>query len=390
MTVSCAMPISVRNSHLPASRPPMPTRVDSTRSSVPESTSSSSAPLGTRRSRTAGTSRRCPRRRTRSRLSRLPWRITSTVSMAMPKMPRRAACGAAAAWRRRLACSWASQRIHRGALLRRQRAGVALELRDATLHQDVRRRRHRHFLQQAVDHLRRDLDPRRRPAAARAAPAAWPKRRCARRQPARQNDRDRHVPVAHQLFRGGAIQRRALAVRVDRRPHAQTLLRRGVRRSDRRLSSLSSSSTTATRIRARGALPWLPNTVAKIEKKIDRQQEGQRLRDAIALEVGPADPQAASQSFPQLPSGQMDEHRLQARAADLDVLDLAPLRSHRGEQRRKLTRDIGHARPQHAAGPRRHVSSPAAAAASGASVAASRSDGVRPSDRRARRASPRR
>ena len=44
ITQSCAMPMSARNIHFPASRPVMPMLVDSSRSSVPDSTSSSSAP----------------------------------------------------------------------------------------------------------------------------------------------------------------------------------------------------------------------------------------------------------------------------------------------------------------------------------------------------------
>ena len=42
----------------------------------------------------------------------------------------------------------------------------------------------------------------------------------------------------------------------------------------------------------------------------------------------------------------MDEHRLQARTADLDVLDFAAAGAHGRKQRREIARDVGHARAQ--------------------------------------------
>ncbi len=172
--------MSARNSHLPASSRSCRCCVDSSRSSVPDSTSSSSVPPAPATTRTAGTSRRCRPRRTRRAIRRrLSVRITSTTSTLTP-MPPAAGGDPAPPAGRPCAFSRGSHCVDRRLLLRRQRARVLLELAHASLHQQVGRRRHRHLLQQAEHHLRRDRirdvgeQLNRRPAAARSRSSRTP------------------------------------------------------------------------------------------------------------------------------------------------------------------------------------------------------------------------
>ena len=91
------------------------------------------------------------------------------------------------------------------ALLGGEGAGVAFELRHAGAHHHVRRRRHRHLLQQAVDHLRRhrvgrvgqqnDADP-----------LAGRERHPARAEAGGHHDSDRHVAAAHERARRVAVE----------------------------------------------------------------------------------------------------------------------------------------------------------------------------------------
>ena len=94
--------------------------------------------------------------------------------------------------------------------------------------------------------------------------------------------------------------------------------------------------------------PWLPKTVAKIEKNRIGSRNVSACATRSRFRLVQLDAQQRRDHSLQLPSGQVDEHRLQARAADLDVLDVAPLRAERAEQRRQIARDVGDPRAQHA------------------------------------------
>jgi hypothetical protein len=178
-------------------------------------------------------------------------------------------------------------RVNRGALLGRERAGVLLELLHPALHHQIRRARHRHFLQQSADHLRRDLirhvgqefdvGPLPGPAEGR--------RRLA--EPLRQHDGDRHLPAAHQFLGAGRVERRARALSVHRGPDAQRfLLLQTVDDASAQLAAVFVDDGDADP--RGGAAALVAEDGCEDRKEHDRQQERQRLRDAIALQVRPA------------------------------------------------------------------------------------------------------
>ena len=179
-------------------------------------------------------------------------------------------------------------------------------------------RGHRGLLQQAA-----------RPSAARSGPTGRPAARSRGR-------RRRSSPNAAPKPAGSTIATGSVAV-----PH-QRLGARAVERHARRLagaaaaapssrpagSASCSSACDQPRLASRAVLvhdrhadavaaasrPWLPKTSAKIEKNAIGSRKRHHLRHAVAAQVEARDPQQRRRSFAQLPSGEVDEDRVQARA----------------------------------------------------------------------------
>ena len=184
----------------------------------------------------------------------------------------------------------------------------------------VRRRREADLLQQTLDDLRRDRighvgeelhlrrrGPRVAPEPLRRAEALW------------QDDRHRQVRALGRALRrwpGRARPRCPSLVAASSAPAAR--LRPPAPRRASSSTRDSSSSTTATVMRRVAESRWLPNTDAKIEKKMIGRRNVSACDDAIASEVDPADAQQRAEDsidlLAELPPGEGNEHVLQRRA----------------------------------------------------------------------------
>ena len=241
--------------------------------------------------RTAGTSRRCPPRRTRRRgpspLARLHDVDDSVVDAdrapTRPPVGRRSPPAAAVV---------RQPRVTDCALLRRQRAAVFLELADALDHHQSGAAVNADLLQQPLticgaigsetSASSSTVGRRRSRSRRRTRPSP---------EPFGQHDRDRESPPFRTSASAAA---RSSGARCRRRPSSVADAQRRPplqRRDELRLNADPSSSTTATRIRARRRVPLVAEDRREDREEHDRQQERQRLRDAVALEVQPADAQ---------------------------------------------------------------------------------------------------
>ena len=394
ITQICTKPMSVRNSHLPARRP----RHADARRQQPlerarldlveqrpagaadhreqqehhadaggverdERPASAVACASRRRSR-----RRCPSAPPCPMLTRRHAAVASAAAAAARHRRRRAAAASAAP-----ACS--------------------LELLQAALHHQVRRGGHRDLLQQSVDHLRRDrirdvreqLD--RRSAAAEAARSRRP-RRC----PPGSRPRPARSPF---LTSASAAARSASAPPCLRRPRSVCTCRLPSFASPaatRWLNSEWSSSTTAMLIfaRAAGAGRRTPWRRSRRRRSAARTSSPARRGRAAGWSGRRG---STSTSLAQLPSGQVDEHRLKARAAHVDVLDCAAGLRARDRAAAAARRRRQSSAPAPAVRHRRRASGAARAGRAtpwpaARRVAASPCGGGRPCGPRARRACP--
>ena len=175
----------------------------------------------------------------------------------------------------------------------------------------------------------------------------------------RQHDTDRHVAAAHEPFGRRPIEVGTGRVLTGRGPDPEpTLLLEPFDEPAAEIGAVLVDNRDANPRRLWIVL--LPEYGGENRKEDDRQQEGQRLRHAVARQVRPRDANQREHrqvSAPgdrtapllsQLPSGQMDEHGLQARPAHVEILDRPAGVAKPLEQRRQFDADILEPRPHDA------------------------------------------
>ena len=108
--------------------------------------------------------------------------------------------------------------------------------------------------------------------------------------PVRDDDRDRDIAGAHQALGGGAIQRRPRSGLIRRHPRPQALL--APESLDQPRTDLGMILVDHGNPDPRGGRVSLSAEYGRKDREKDnRQDEGQRLRDAIAAQVDPCNAQ---------------------------------------------------------------------------------------------------